>query len=132
MEKIIVKASNKTEGKNKYALFIGRWQPWHDGHQWLIDQQLNKGNNVCIAIRDVPLDDKNWWSAFDIADSLVARFDKEIKEGTIKVTVIPDIDSINIGREVGYDIIEHVPSEEIAQISASKIREQLKKEQNEK
>lgn len=132
MEKIIVKAANKTEGKNKFALFIGRWQPWHDGHQWLIDQQLNKGNNVCIAIRDVEIDEKNWWGANDIADSLVKRFDKEIKEGKIKVTVIPDIDSINIGREVGYDIIEHVPSDEIAQISASKIREQLKKEQNEK
>ena len=126
MEKIIVKASNKTEAANKYALFIGRWQPWHDGHQWLIDQQLNKGNNVCIAIRDVPLDDKNWWTAFDIADSLVARFANEVNTGKIKVTVIPDIDSINIGRGVGYDIIEHVPSEEVAAISATKIREQLK------
>lgn len=126
MEKIIVKASGKTEADNKYALFIGRWQPWHDGHQWLIDQQLNKGNNVCIAIRDVPLDDKNWWTAYDIADSLVARFHNEVNTGKIKVTVIPDIDSINIGRGVGYDIIEHVPSEEVAAISATKIREQLK------
>lgn len=126
MEKIIVKASGKTEAPGKYALFIGRWQPWHDGHQWLIDQQLNKGNNVCIAIRDVPLDDKNWWTAHDIADSLVVRFHNEINTGKIKVTVIPDIDSINIGRGVGYDIIEHVPSEEVAAISATKIREQLK------
>ena len=126
MEKIIVKASGKTEAANKYALFIGRWQPWHDGHQWLIDQQLNKGNNVCIAVRDVPLDDKNWWTAHDIADSLVERFHNEVKTGKIKVTVIPDIDSINIGRGVGYDIIEHVPSDEVAAISATKIREQLK------
>lgn len=126
MEKIIVKASNKTLGKGKFALFIGRWQPWHDGHQWLIDQQLNKGNNVCIAIRDVEIDEKNWWDAATIKSSLIERFHNEIKEGKIKVTVIPDIDSINIGREVGYDIIEHVPSEEIAQISASKIREELK------
>lgn len=126
MEKIIVKAYGKTESANKYALFIGRWQPWHDGHQWLIDQQLNKGNNVCIAIRDVPLDDKNWWGASDIADSLVERFHNEVENGKIKVIVIPDIDSINIGRGVGYDIIEHVPSEEVAAISATKIREQLK------
>jgi len=133
MEKIIVKASNKTTGSQKYALYIGRWQPWHDGHQWLIDQQLNKGNNVCIAIRDVPLDEQNWWGASDIADNLVARFNKEITEGKIKVIVIPDIESINIGRGVGYDIIEHVPSEEIANISATKIREQLKqKEDDEK
>ena len=128
MEKIIVKASGKTDGQNKFALFIGRWQPWHDGHQWLIDQQLNKGNNVCIAIRDVEVDEKNWWGANDIADNLVARFHKEIKEGKIKVTVIPDIDSINIGRGVGYDIIEHIPSEEVASISATKIREQLKQD----
>ena len=27
----------------KYSMFIGRWQPWHKGHRWLIDQRLNKG-----------------------------------------------------------------------------------------
>ena len=126
MEKIIVKASGKTEGEKKFALFIGRWQPWHDGHQWLIDQQLQKNQPVCIAIRDVPLDDKNWWEAEFIKINLDSRFEKEISEGKIKVIIIPDIDSINIGRGVGYAIIEHVPSEEVASISATKIREQLK------
>jgi nicotinamide mononucleotide adenylyltransferase len=126
MEKIIVKASGKTEGDKKFALFIGRWQPWHEGHQWLIDQQLQKGQPVCIAIRDVPLDEKNWWEAEFIKINLDSRFEKEISEGKIKVIIIPDIDSINIGRGVGYDIIEHVPSEEVASISATKIREQLK------
>lgn len=129
MEKIIVKAANKTAGSKKYALYIGRWQPWHEGHQWLINQSLNEGKNVCIAIRDVPKDDQNWWDAHDIADNLVARFHNEVKEGKIKVTVIPDIESINIGRGVGYDIIEHIPSEEIANISATKIREQLKQQE---
>jgi nicotinamide mononucleotide adenylyltransferase len=126
MEKIIVKASGKTAGEKKFALFIGRWQPWHDGHQWLIDQQLQKNQPVCIAIRDVPLDDKNWWEAEFIKINLDSRFEKEISEGKIKVIIIPDIDSINIGRGVGYDIIEHVPSDEVASISATKIREQLK------
>jgi hypothetical protein len=129
MEKVIVKASNKTQGKEKYDLYIGRWQPWHDGHQWLIYQSLKKGRNVCIAIRDVPKDDKNWWDAHDIADNLVARFHKEVKEGKIKVTVIPDIDSIHIGRDVGYDIIEHTPPSQIGEISGTKIREQLKQQE---
>jgi len=132
MEKIIVEASNKTTGSQKYALYIGRWQPWHDGHQWLIDQQLNKGNNVCIAIRDVEVDEKNPWTAEEIFDALQKRFVNEIKHGVIRVVIIPDIDSINIGRDVGYDIIEHVPSDEIANISATKIREQLKKNKDEK
>jgi nicotinamide mononucleotide adenylyltransferase len=127
MEKVIVKASNKTTGKEKYDLYIGRWQPWHDGHQWLINQSLQKGKNVCIAIRDVEVDEKNPWRATQIYDSLYERFAKEMTLRSIKVVIIPDIDSINIGRDVGYDIIEHIPSDEIAQISATKIREQLKK-----
>ena len=43
----------------KYALFIGRWQTWHKGHQWLINQQLQKGKNVWVAIRDVQVDENN-------------------------------------------------------------------------
>ena len=44
----------------KYSMFIGRWQPWHDGHRWLIDQRLNEGKHIWIAIRDVePSDDNN-------------------------------------------------------------------------
>ena len=40
-------------------MFIGRWQPWHDGHRWLIDQRLNEGKNVLICVREVSKDDKN-------------------------------------------------------------------------
>jgi len=128
MEKIIVKANNKTKGQKKFALFIGRWQPFHDGHQWLINQQLDKGNPVCIAIRDVEKDEKNIWTALEIKLMLENRFETEINGGAIQVVIIPDIDSINIGRDVGYDIIEHMPSDKIGQISATKIREQLKQQ----
>jgi hypothetical protein len=37
--------------------------------------------------------------------------------------IIPDIESINFGRGVGYDVIEHIPPADIAEISATKIRE---------
>jgi cytidyltransferase-like protein len=126
METIIVKASSKTSGENKFALFIGRWQPFHDGHQWLINQQLVKGNNVCIAIRDVEQDEKNIWTSEEIQVMLEERFKDEIMLGKIKVICIPDIDSINIGRDVGYDIIEHKPPHVIGEISGTKIREELK------
>lgn len=128
MEKIIVKASNKTKGENKFALFIGRWQPFHDGHQWLVDQKLEQGENVCIAIRDMETDESNWWLAKKIKKDLKVRFKKQIKKGKVKVVIIPDIDSINIGREVGYDIIEHTPPQEVSEISGTKIREKLKQE----
>jgi hypothetical protein len=42
------------------------------------------------------------------------------------ISIIPDIESVNYGRGVGYEIIEHVPPTEIKEISATKIREQLR------
>jgi hypothetical protein len=51
-----------------------------------------------------------------------------ISEGRVKLTIIPDIESINWGRGVGYDLIEHVPPQDIHDISATKIREKMKSE----
>jgi len=112
----------------QYSLFIGRWQPWHDGHQWLIDQRLKEGKNVCIAIRDVEVNENQPWPADKIKENLEARFHEEISNGKIKVIIIPDIESVNYGRGVGYEIIEHVPPTEVEQISATKIREQMRKD----
>jgi hypothetical protein len=52
----------------------------------------------------------------------------EMMDGKVKVMIIPDICSVEFGRGVGYDIIEHVPPQAIHDISATKIREQLKKD----
>lgn len=43
-------------------------------------------------------------------------------EDVIVFPLPQDIESINYGRGVGYEIIEHVPPEEIAEVSATKIR----------
>ena len=104
----------------RYSMFIGRWQTWHDGHKWLIDQRLKEGKNVCIAIRDVAPDEKNPRNAHQIKQGLEHKF---INDKQIKVIVIPDIESVNYGRTVGYEIIEHLPPEEIKEISGTKIRE---------
>ena len=55
-------------------------------------------------------------------------YSQEVVDGKISVIIIPDICSIEFGRGVGYDIIEHIPPTEIGEISATKIREELKKE----
>jgi phosphopantetheine adenylyltransferase len=106
----------------KYALYIGRWQNWHAGHEWLIRQQLDKGNNVWVAIRDVPQDENNPKTAQEVFQELIKEpffndnFDK------ILLSIIPDIDSVNYGRGVGYDVIYHEPPSEIGEISGTKIR----------
>lgn len=112
----------------KYSLYIGRWQPWHEGHQWLIDQQLEKGNRVLLAIRDVPTDEENPWTAEQVKKNLQKVHYDLIKQGRIRLMIIPDIESVNYGRGVGYQINEHVPPQEIEEISATKIRNQLRSE----
>jgi nicotinamide mononucleotide adenylyltransferase len=125
MQNILAKAAHKS---GTWAMFIGRWQPWHDGHRWLIDQALNEDKKVLLCIRDVPKDEKNPWSAHEIMLNLFNELDELVEAGKVRVIIIPDIESINIGRGIGYDIIEHTPPQEIHDISATKIREQMKAE----
>jgi cytidyltransferase-like protein len=103
-------------------MFIGRWQPWHKGHKWLIDQRLKEGKNVLICIRDVMPDEKNPYTCEEVYDNIQQQLREFIDEGVIKVMIIPDIESVNYGRNVGYEIIEHFPPPEIKEISATKVR----------
>jgi len=109
----------------KYSLFIGRWQPWHEGHRWLIDQRLKEGKNVCVAVREMSINKSNPFSAEEIVDNLKEELKDLIKSGVVKVITIPDIESVNYGRGVGYGIIEHVPPKDIEMISATEIRRNL-------
>lgn len=130
MQKIHVEGDPKLKnGTGKqYSMFIGRWQPWHKGHRWLIDQRLNEGKNVLICIRDVEPDEKNPFNCLEVQKNINFELYDLINEGKVKVQIIPDIESVNFGRGVGYDIIEHIPPQEVSEISATKIREQLKQE----
>ena len=117
----------KIEGK-QYSMFIGRWQPWHPGHRWLIDHRLNEGKNVLICIRDIEPDEKNPWYSIEVMSNLHKELADLIDEGRVRVMIIPDIESVNFGRGVGYDIIEHEPPTDVKEISATKIREQMREE----
>ena len=112
----------------KYSMFIGRWQPWHQGHRWLIDQRLNQGKNVLICIRDVEPNEKQPWTPHEVLMNLSNELEDLIQEGKVKIIIIPDIESVNYGRGVGYEVIEHAPPEDIKEISATKIRKQLRDE----
>lgn len=106
----------------KYALFIGRWQNWHKGHEWLIRQQMDKGKNIWIAIRDVEVDENNPKTAHQILMELSKEEFFIDNSNKIFMSIIPDIESVNYGRGVGYEVIYHEPPTEIAEISGTKIR----------
>ena len=113
----------------KYSMFIGRWQPWHNGHRWLIDQRLSEGKNVLICVREVGEDENNPYDPTEVKNNIESELNSLVESGRVKVIIIPDIESVNYGRGVGYDIIEHIPPEDIGSISATKIREKLFKKE---
>ena len=130
MKKIHVEGDPKLKNNHgkQYSMFIGRWQPWHAGHKWLIDQRLEQGKNVLILIRDIVPDEKNPFTAQEVENNIKKDLWRLVGEERVKVMFIPDIESVNFGRGVGYDIIEHIPPQEVSEISATKIRKQLKQE----
>ncbi len=109
----------------KYSMFIGRWQPWHKGHRWLIDQRLNENKNVLICIRDMKTDENNPYTPKEVKVNVEKALNDLVISKRVKVIIIPDIESVNYGRGVGYDIIEHVPPTNIEKISATEIRKEL-------
>ena len=130
MKKIHVEGDPKLKniGGKQYSMLVGRYQPFHDGHKWLMNQCLDEGKNVLICIRDIEPDEKNPFTSQQVYKNISYELKDLISTERVKVMVIPDIESINFGRGVGYDIIEHVPPQEVGDISATKIREQMRKE----
>lgn len=111
---------------NQYSFFIGRWQPLHNGHKEMFNRVLNEGGNVCIAIRNAEeLDSKNPFTAMQVMGMIMDEYKDLIDEKRVIVMIIPDVCSVEFGRGVGYDIIEHIPPTEIGEISATKIREEM-------
>ena len=102
-----------------YSLFIGRYQPLHEGHIRLIQKVLDEGKNVCVALRDTEIDKNNPYSIKQRKE----MFFKEFKD-IVKIIIIPDIEEICYGRKVGWGIREIRLDEETENISATEIRKE--------
>ena len=114
--------------QGQYAMFVGRWQPLHSSHQALFQKALDEGKNLLICIRDGEVNEKNPFTAEEVKRNIEDIYALLVNSEIMKVMIIPDICSVEFGRGVGYDIIEHIPPTEIADVSATKIREEMRKE----
>ena len=110
----------------KYAIFIGRYQPYHNGHIELIRQKLDMGVPALIMVRDIDPDNENPFTTEQTV-GMIRKY-HESNGDDVKVMIIPDIESVNYGRGVGYEINEYAPPPDSSSvfISASKIRDCIK------
>ena len=122
--------------KKPTVQMLGRWQPWHQGHQELFKRCVAKTGQVIIQVRDVqgssggngqednPFD---WETVFKNIEEGLSR--DGFKKGVdYEIMLVPNIVNISYGRGVGYVFEEEVFEDSITSISATKIREKLRQD----
>jgi hypothetical protein len=125
------------------AQMLGRWQPWHDGHTALFKRALEVTGQVAIMVRDVGgITDKDAGGGrtVDQSDNPFGEIKviEQIEAGLAAegyyngheyiIICVPNIVDISYGRGVGYTFTEHDLGKEIHEISATKIRAQLRED----
>jgi hypothetical protein len=134
---------NMFDWKKPTTQMLGRWQPWHDGHTALFKKALLETGQVCIQIRDVggivgqdagagrtAAQTDNPFDIETVKTNIIENLGKEgfVYNDDYIIMLVPNIVDISYGRGVGYTFTQHDLGEEIHNISATKIREQLRKD----
>ena len=120
---------------------LGRWQPWHDGHTELFKRALAETGQVCILTRNVggiigedagggrtAIQDDNPFDIETVRKNIISALSEQgytYRREYIIINV-PNIVDISYGRGVGYTITEHDLGADIHNISATKIRKEMR------
>ena len=122
--------------KKPTVQMLGRWQPWHEGHTQLFERALEITGQVIIMVRDVQGvdagmgNDDNPFDFEKISNDIAAKlFERGYVIGEdFEVMLVPNIVDISYGRGVGYTFTEHDLGQEVHNISATKIRKQMRED----
>ena len=121
--------------KKPTVQMLGRWQPWHDGHTELFRRALQKTGQVCIMYRDVGGVDAgvegqgdNPFQFEEVKEKIIEGLSRHgYQEGKEYIVIkVPNIIDVSYGRGVGYSFTEHDLGKQIHEISATKIRKDLR------
>jgi adenylylsulfate kinase len=123
-EQAMIRLRPVFDPKKPTALFIGRYQPFHDGHRALIVEGIRRVGQACIAVRNTQgIGSTN---PFDF-EYVRARIEHGLREfeGRFTVVPIPNISHVFYGRDVGYAIERIDLDVAIESISATDLRRKL-------
>ena len=131
---MISRRNTMFDWKKPTVQMLGRWQPWHDGHQALFKRCYEKTGQVIIQVRDVQgvsggMDqDDNPFDWDEVCKNIEKGLLNEgFKRGIeYEIMLVPNIVNITYGRGVGYKFDEEIFDESITSISATKIRKELR------
>ena len=116
-----INSSEQWDNQAPTALLIGRYQPFHVGHKTLVAEAIKRSGQCCIALRDVGgIDEKNPYDFEQVKRNILAACGEFGNK--VKVVELPNITDVFYGRGVGYNIEQIELSQELQQVSATKIR----------
>jgi len=105
------------------SVFIGRFQPLHEGHIALIRTVLDEGKPVLVLLRPGGDNPDNPYTLAQRKLMFRKAFPTEFGK-TLRVAGLPvDVGEVCFGRKVGWGIREIRLSVETEAISATKLRE---------
>lgn len=113
------------DNRRPTAQMLGRFQPWHEGHQALFEETLKKTGQVIIMIRDVQGWGDNPFDYATVRENIDSALAPDYK-GRYQIMLVPNITNICYGRGVGYKIENIILPEHIQKISATEIRKKLR------
>jgi len=106
--------------KEPSTLMLGRYQPWHEGHEALYNEASKRTKQVLIGVRNTHRTSEKDPLSFSEVEKYITNF-----RGNSFVVKMPNITNIVYGRDVGYLIEKVELGKEIESISATDKRKEL-------
>ena len=102
------------------TLMLGRYQPWHEGHQALWEKANERTDQVLIAVRHTQgTSKKDPFSYEQVSQQIISRVARPF------LMKVPNITNIVYGRDVGYKIEQVDLGADIHAISATQKRKEM-------
>tara|TARA_B100001250_G_C19518252_1_gene664806 strand:- start:66 stop:431 length:366 start_codon:yes stop_codon:yes gene_type:complete len=115
----------KFNWKRKTGLYLGRFQPFHEGHKKVFQKTLKKNYQVVLLVMDsFGVGKKNPMTFTQVKKRINSQLRKY--KGMYIIIKVPVISRFVFGRKVGYKIERVKLSKKLENISATKIRKKIK------
>ena len=100
---------------------LGRFQPWHEGHQALFKRAHAKTGQVIVMVRNT----NEFMTTKQVIENIYENLKKDYDMETFEILEVPNIVNITYGRDVGYKIEQERLDADIEAISATIIRDEI-------
>jgi cytidyltransferase-like protein len=119
---MVINAGGLFDWSAPTTLMLGRYQPWHEGHQALKEEAHKRTDQVLVGVRNTYKTSEKDPLPYDQVEDLIVA---ENPYKNTQVLRLPNITNIVYGRDVGYKIEQVDLGEKIHAISATEKRKEL-------